>query len=152
MRLLADQLVPPSARLILQPGGGLALVQLPTIMRAEGPRTAAKKFFVDAGAPIGVAVAVRATSWTWQVDSTAVLTTNYPGRAYQSGHSPRTEPDYYASHTFTQTGPHQLSVTVTWAATATIGGLGTVPIDGAITRTSPPVAIQVKQARAQLES
>ena len=105
VRLLADQLVPPSTRLILQPGGGLALVQLPTIMRADGPQTAAKKFFVDAGAPIAVAVAVRATSWTWQVDSTAVLTTNYPGRAYQYGHSPRTEPDYYASHTFTQTGP-----------------------------------------------
>ena len=52
----------------------------------------------------------------------------------------------------TDTGRHRLSVTVDWAATVTIPGLPPVQLPGTIARTSAPVPIQVRQARAQLES
>lgn len=152
VRVLADQLVPPSSRLIVQPGGGMALVNLPTLMRADGAQTAAKDFFVDVGAPIRVAVAARSTAWRWQVDGSTVLSTDFPGRPYDSAHSPRVDPGYYASYTFDRLGVYRLSVTVDWAATASIAGIGTIAIDGAIPRTSPAVAVQVKEARARLES
>jgi len=136
VRVLADQLVPPSSRLIVQPGGGMALVNLPTLMRADGAQTAAKDFFVDVGAPIRV----------------AVLSTDFPGRPYDTAHSPRVDPGYYASYTFDRLGAYRLSVTVDWAAAASIAGIGTIAIDGVIPRTSPAVAVQVKEARARLES
>lgn len=152
VRVLADQLVPPSSRLIVQPGGGMALVNLPTLMRADGAQTAAKDFFVDVGAPIRVTVAVRSTAWRWQVDGSTVLSTDFPGRPYDTAHSPRVDPGYYASYTFDRLGAYRLSVTVDWAATASIAGIGTIAIDGVIPRTSPAVAVQVKEARARLES
>ncbi|MEP6695365.1 MAG: hypothetical protein ABJA34_00650 [Pseudonocardiales bacterium] len=80
------------------------------------------------------------------------ISRDYCCRYYTTEHSPRTEPDYYASSTFTATGAHRATVTVTWTATVTIAGLGTVPVQGTFTRTSPPYAFTVKQAVSQLES
>ncbi len=152
VRVLADQLIPVAPQLTVQPPGGIAITQLPTLMRADGPTTTTKTFFLNVGAPVTVAVHAATTGWTWNVDGQPTLTTDFPGRAYQDGHSPRTEPGYYAAHTFTTTGTAQLTVTTSWTATATFPGLGTYPVTGAIARTSAPVGVTIKQARAQLEA
>lgn len=151
VRVYVDQLVPPAGALQHQPAG-YALVRLPLLMRTTNQQVPAKNFFVNVGAPVGVLVKVTPFAWHWRVNGSEVLRTDFPGRAYEQGRSPRKEPGYYASHTFSETGSHQLSVTIDWSATATIASIGTFDVDGFTPRTSPSVPIQVKQARSQLES
>lgn len=151
VKVYVDQLVPPAGALQHQPAG-YALVRLPLLMRTDVQQVPAKNFFVNADAPVGVLVKVTPFAWHWRVNGAEVLSTDFPGRAYEQGRSPRQEPGYYASHTFGEIGSHQLSVTIDWSAAATIAGVGTFDVDGFTPRTSPNVPIQVKQARSQLES
>lgn len=151
VRVFVDRLVPPAGALQHQPAG-YALVRLPLLMRTDTPEVPAKSFFANAGVRVPVLVKVTPFAWHWKVDGAQVLSTGFPGRAYQQERSPRQEPDFYAAHTFTETGSHQLSVTIDWSATATITGLGTFDVDGFTPRTSPSLPLQVKQARSQLES
>ena len=140
----------------MQPSG-VTIVNLPTLFqagRAGDPsnRTNSKVFFANAGAPIAMNVQVHPQQWTWTIDNGVSITRDYCCRYYTSAHSPRSNADYYASHTFDATGSHTATVTVTWSATMTIRGLGTLPVEGTFTRTSAPYPFQVKQARSQLES
>lgn len=151
VRVLVDQLVPPAGVLQHQPAG-YALVRLPLLMRTDTQQVPAKTFFASAaGAPFRVLIKVTPFAWHWKVDGAEVRSTDFPGRSYEPGRSPRLEPSYYASHTFAETGAHQLSVTIDWSATATIPGIGTFDVDGFTPRTSSTVPIAVKQARSQLE-
>ncbi len=151
VRSYADQMTPATAPLLVQPVG-YGLVRLPTLMRTEQPPPGPKNFFGSVGGlGFTVTVAVSPNTWHWMVNGAEVRVTDFPGRAYEPGRSPRQDPDYYASHTFTETGTYQLAVRVDWTATVTISGLGATPIDGVITRTSPALALTVKQARSQLE-
>jgi len=156
VRRHVDQLVPAAPKVSMQPAG-VTIVRLPTLFQAgqstdPSNRTTSKVFFADAGERIAVNVTVTPRQWTWRiVGTTAAISRDYCCRYYTSEHSPRADPDYYASHTFEATGAHAATVTVTWSATMTISGLGTVPVDGTFTRASPACPFQVKQARSQLE-
>lgn len=148
VRAYLDELVPAAPTLTMRPVGGTTLIHLPTLFLATGATTAAGRLF-PAGIP--VQVAATATGWTWQVDGGAsVFRTDFPGRRYDPAHDPRVDPGHYATHTFTTTGTHQLTCTVSWTATASITGLGDLPVPGAVQRTSAALAVQVREARAEL--
>ncbi len=157
VRSYVDRLVPAAPNVNMQPAG-TTIVRLPALFQAGQPadpgnRPTSKVFFANAGAPIAVNVTVTPNQWTWTLDGgTTTISRGYCCQYYTPAHSPRKNPDYYASHTFTDTGTHTATVTVTWTATMTIAGLGTVPVDGTFTRTSPAYPFAVKQARSQLES
>lgn len=157
VRRYVDQLVPAAPKVSMQPAG-VTIVRLPTLFQAgqstdPANRTASKVFFTNAGAQIAINVTVTPDQWTWAIDGQATtISRDYCCRYYTSEHSPRANPDYYASHTFDSTGSHTATVTVTWSATMTISGLGTVPVDGTFTRSSTAYPFQVKQARSQLEN
>lgn len=153
-----DQLVPAAPRVGMQPNG-VAIVNLPALFPAGQPsdpgnQSTSKVFFASASAPIAINVTVHPQQWTWTISDaqTATVSRDYCCRYYTPDHSPRAEPDYYASYNFSATGSHTATVAVTWNATMTIAGLGTVPVDGSFTRTSPAYAFTVKQAVSQLES
>lgn len=148
IRAYVDRLVPPAPTLQMRPVGGTTLVNLPTLFLADGSASAAGRLF-----PAGITVDVRAVaaSWTWRIDGGAAsFTTSFPGRRYDAGHDPRTDPDYYASYTFRTLGAHRVTCTVAWTATATMPGLGELPVQGSVQRFSAPLPVQVKEARAQL--
>lgn len=148
VRAYVDRLVPPAPTLQMRPAGGTTLVNLPTLFLADGSATAAGRLF-----PAGITVDVRAVaaSWTWRIGGdSATFTTSFPGRRYDLRHDPRTDPDYYASYAFRTTGAHHVTCTVSWTATATVPGLGELPVQGTVQRTSAPLPVQVKEARAEL--
>lgn len=158
VRLFVDQLVPAAPRVGMQPNG-VAIVNLPALFQAgqatdPGNRPTNKIFFATAGASIAINVTVHPEEWTWTISDvqSATVSRDYCCHYYTAERSPRAEPDYYASYNFTATGSHTATVAVTWNATMTIAGLGTVPVDGTFTRTSPAYAFIVKQAVSQLES
>ena len=141
----------------MQPAG-VTIVRLPTLFQAgqstdPGNRATSKVFFASAGGRIPINVTVTPDLWTWGIDGQdTTISRDYCCQYYTPAHSPRADPDYYASHTFDRTGSHAATVTVTWSAVMSISGLGTVPVDGTFTRTSPSYPFEVKQARSQLES
>ncbi len=157
VRSYVDRLIPAAPQVSMQPAG-TTIVRLPTLFQAgqdtdPGNVTTSKIFFADAGGPIAMNVTVTPIEWTWHIDGdTTMIGRDYCCRYYTPNHSPRQNPDYYASNTFTTTGSHIATVTVTWQANVTISGLGTVPVDGTFTRDSPAYPFQVKQARSQLEA
>jgi len=157
VRRYVDQLVPAAPKVSMQPAG-TTIVRLPTLFQAgqstdPANNPTSKVFFANAGSRIAINVTVTPDQWTWQIDgATASISRDYCCRYYTAEHSPRADPDYYASHTFEATGSHTATVTVIWSATMTISGLGTVPVDGTFTRRSPAYPFQVKQARSRLEN
>ncbi len=158
VRFYVDQLIPAAPRVSMQPNG-VAIVNLPALFQAGRATEAANKptskvFFANAGAAIAINVTVHPQQWTWTISDTqtATVSRDYCCRYYTADHSPRAEPDYYASYAFTATGTHTATVTVTWNAAMTIAGLGTIPVDGTFTRNSPTYTFAVKQAISQLES
>ncbi len=157
VRTYVDELIPAAPTVSMQPAG-VTIVRLPTLFQAGQPgdpgnRPTSKVFFANAGGAIAINVTVNPELWTWGIDGQAVtISRDYCCQFYTAAHSPRANPDYYASHSFDATGSHTATVTVTWSATMSISGLGTVAVDGTFTRASPAYPFQVKQARSQLES
>lgn len=158
VRGYVDRLIPAAPAVAMQPAGGVTLVHFPTLFQAGRPteagnQPAGKVFFAHAGAPIAIAVRVQPQQWVWSFDAGAgTLTQPFCCRRYDPAHDPKAEPGYYAAYTFHTLGAHTATVTVTWTATMTIAGLGTVPVQGRFSRSSPPYPFQVKEARARLES
>lgn len=150
-----DRLVPPAPALRMQPGevDHLTLVNLPTLFQAPTPAVPPATFFPAAIPGVQVEVAVAPRAWRWNVDGGAsVFTTDFPGRRYDDVHDPRYAPELYAAHTWGIPGEHTISATVEWTATATVRGLGELPVPGTVERTSPVLRLRAAEARAQLVS
>lgn len=149
-----DELVPPTGTISMQPGwvDHRTLVRIPTLFYThDATAPVSKTFFAGGGAGIAVAVSVRPATWEWLVDGQSVLTTPFPGRPFD-GVEPKLDPAHYASYAFVHDGPHSVTVRCSWAATATVRGLGEQPVPGQVRKTSAPLALTALQARAQLES
>ncbi|WP_432562805.1 PKD domain-containing protein [Kineococcus sp. SYSU DK003] len=121
----------PASPLNLQPGNGEALLNVPLILHTTA-ETAVRNTTV-----LGYPVTIRATptSWTWTLgDGTTLGPTTDPGRPY---------PQQTLTHTYTEPGDHQITLTTTWAGEYTIAGLPYAPIVGTATTTSGPTSVHV---------
>jgi len=99
-----------------------ALVNLPVIVSTEDPGPQS----LDFTTPLpGTIDAEPSYAWTWSDGHTS----EGSGRAYTQAVSPTRNPDYYVAHTYRSSGPAGVTLTVTWRATATVNGAGTVPLD-----------------------
>lgn len=116
-----------------------SLVRVPTAFYAGGEQS-----FQQTVSPAGVTVTVRAepTSWTWHWgDGSAPQTFTTPG-------VPRRP---VVSHTYEAPRDYSAQVAVTWKGTFTIAGSSEVfEIANEATVTSPPVTVQVREARTEL--
>jgi hypothetical protein len=132
--------------------GGRALVNLPVI--AYATHSGRREEQRDCADPEGVCFAVTRPLpgrlearpvYVWDFGLGAE--TEGRGRPYD-GTSPRQAPDYYVSHTYGQTGPQRVRLTVAWRATFTIAGLP--PIELAELPRSAEVSFPVLEARSEL--
>ena len=138
--------VPVANEAVVQPAGQ-TLVNLPTIFAATGATEPFSRDFVAFGV-LPIRLDIHPVEWTWRFGGTAV-TSSTPGRAYD-GTDPADPPGRYVTHTFRSTGSHAVTVTTTWTATYTVAGLGTQPVPGSVTPTSPAVDLQVRQALSEI--
>lgn len=144
-RKLTDELLPTDAEVVVQPPGG-ALINVPTIVRADAARTPITQTFFAAG--FSVRVTAKPVRWTWTFGPGEAASFTYPGDAYASGVDPTTS-DRHATWTYGRAGARQLQVVVTWEASYELAGVGTVPV-GALDLTSPAVPLQVYASRSEL--
>jgi hypothetical protein len=130
--------VTPSGAFV-QPATGRALVNLPLVAYAEP--------VANTWSPtlLGTAVTIRATpvSYSWDFgDGSATVVTEDPGAPY---------PDHSVEHTYTATGDVTVSLTTTYTGEYSVdGGVTWAPIQGTAAATSPPIAVRLVEARAQL--
>lgn len=144
-RRLTDELIPGDADVVVQPAGG-ALVNVPTIVRADGARSPITETFFAAG--FSVTVTAKPVRWTWTFGPGESDSFAYPGEPYASGVNPTTS-GRHATWTYSRAGARQLQVVVTWEAQYALPGVGTVPV-GSIERPSPAVPLQVYASRSEL--
>lgn len=145
VRTLVDELIPTDAGVRVQPPGG-TLVNVPTIVRADGGRQAITQEFFAAG--FAVAVTARPVRWTWTFGPDESASFAYPGDRYTPGVDPTTS-GRHATWTYSRAGTRQLQVVVTWEAEYVLAGVGTVSA-GSVERASAPVLLQVHEARSEL--
>lgn len=145
VRTLVDELIPTDAGVRVQPPGG-TLVNVPTIVRADGGRQAITQEFFAAG--FAVAVTARPVLWTWTFGPDESASFAYPGDGYTPGVDPTTS-GRHATWTYSRAGTRQLQVVVTWEAEYVLAGVGTVSA-GSVERASAPVLLQVHEARTEL--
>jgi len=128
----------PDAAPSFQPRDG-GLVNLPTIFAAGEPGSIRTEAF-DV---LGFEVVVEATArWEWTFDSDVTREFIEPGGAY---------PDQSVSWTYTSRGARDVSVTTYWNASFTVNGDGPYAVPGPeISKTSDPLVVPVREARAQL--
>jgi hypothetical protein len=130
--------VSPSG-VVVQPGTGRALVNLPLVAHAE-PVT-------DTWSPtlLGAPVTIRATptSYSWDFgDGAPPVVTDHAGAPY---------PDHAAEHTYLTTGDRTITLTTTYTGQYSLdSGATWLPVPGTATATSPPVPVRLVEARAQL--
>lgn len=145
VRTYLDELVPSDAQVVVQPSGG-ALIRIPTLVRAAmSTAPVTEQFFTGSG--FATTVTARPVAWTWTFGEGPSRTYAFPGAAYD-GVDPSTT-GRHVTHTYTTPGPRQVQVTVTWEASYTLAGLGTVSA-GQVERPSPPVTVEVRTARSEL--
>lgn len=142
---LTDELLPTDADVVVQPPGG-ALINVPTIVRADGARAPVTDTFFAAG--FSVRVTAKPVRWTWTFGPGESDSFTYPGDPHVPGVDP-TRSGRHATWTYTRAGARQLQVVVTWEAEYELAGVGTVPV-GALDLTSPAVPLQVHASRSEL--
>lgn len=146
VRTLLDELIPTDAQVRIQPPNGTTLVNIPTVVRADGGRAPVSQQFFAAG--FAVQVTALPVRWTWTFEPGATGSFDFPGAAYERGVDP-TRTGRHVTHTYTHTGQRQVGVTVTWEASYDLPGIGTIPV-GQVQRESAPVPLRVVAARSEL--
>ena len=127
----------PAGRVHVQPGSGRTLLNVPT------------NVYVEAGVALlpttvlGAPVRVRATpaQFEWSFGDGHRLRTRDPGAPY---------PDLRTTHTYTAPGTMRLALTTTYRGEYSVAGGPWLPIDGTAAVNSPPQALTVVAARAEL--
>jgi len=127
----------PAGRVHVQPGSGRTLVNVPTNVYVDAPVA------VLPTTVLGTAVRVRATAteFVWAFGDGSGLRTADPGAAY---------PDLRTTHTYTQPGSMQLSLTTVYRGEYSVAGGAWIPIAGTAQVDSPAQPLTVVAARAEL--
>lgn len=123
----------------VQPSGGWSLVNLPTIVYADG---ATQEY---AATVLGTPVVIRATpiaySWDFGEGLDPLVTTD-PGRPY---------PDQTVSRPYGKPGTYAVTLTTTWSAQyRTDGAVDWLPVAGTATTTTAAPPLTVYEARSHL--
>lgn len=128
----------PDAAPSFQPAQG-GLVNLPTLFAAGEPETVTTKPF-DV---LGFTVVVTATAhWDWTFDHGVTQGFDKPGGGY---------PNDDVAYTYSTAGGRSVTVTTSWDASFTVDGDGPFQVPGpAISKTSAPLDVPVREARSEL--
>lgn len=121
----------PAGAVNLQPSGGEALLNVPLIL------TTTDDVVTRDTTVLGFPVTIRATpsTWTWTLgDGSTLGPTSDPGNSY---------PHETLTHTYTDPGDHEITLTTTYTGEYTIAGLPYRPIVGTATVTSPVTTVHV---------
>ncbi len=128
----------PPGDVVLQPGNGFALAQVPLgVMAVAGVAVLPTQL-------LGFDVAVRATpvSYTWDFgDGTTTGPTSDPGAPY---------PALDVAHSYTAAGGYAVTLTTTYAGEFSVDGGAFTPIDGLAAVVSAPVPVTVLAAHGAL--
>jgi len=128
----------PEASPSFQPAQG-ALVNLPTIFAAGEPGSIRTESFDVLGFEVVVTATAR---WEWTFERGATESFTVPGGVY---------PDRSVAYTYAGPGAREVSVTTYWKASFTVNGDGPFAVPGPeISKTAPPIAVPVREARSQL--
>jgi hypothetical protein len=127
----------PAGQVIVEPGNGRTLINIPTNVLVQAPRV------VLTTTLLGLQVRVRATATTyrWVFGDGGTLTTSDPGARY---------PELRTAHTYLDPGPYTLTLTTTYAGEYSVRGGPWLPIDGTAQVASPPVRLTAYAAHAVL--
>jgi len=128
----------PDARPSFQPAAG-GIVNLATVFSAGEPADVTTEPFEV----LGFAVVVKARArWVWVFEEGVAREFAVPGGRY---------PDMSVAHTYDRPGVRGVSVTTLWRAEFTLDGAGPFPVPGPeLSKTSPPMVVPVREARAEL--
>lgn len=120
----------------MQPSRGWAYVNKPVYLQSD-THSVTKETTI-----LGYHVTITASpiSYTWHCGDGSVFTTTDGG-----GHWPHGT----VTHSYTRAGRYTLSVETTWRATYTVNGV-TYPIEGTLTSTSTPIAVNIIEAEGVL--
>lgn len=123
----------------VQPSDGWSLVNLPTIVYADG---AVQEY---AATVLGTPVTIRATPirYSWDFgDGLDLLVTTDPGRPY---------PDQTVSRPYTKPGTYTISLTTTWSAQYRAdGAVDWLPVSGTATTSTTAAPLTVYEAHSHL--
>lgn len=126
----------PSPQFVMQPGDR-GLVNLPHIFYSTTPPPQPINLTL-----LGHAVTLTLTAkYEWHVAPDTSLVTDHPGAAY---------PNQTITHTYTDTGTVEVSLTMTYGGTFTVDGGAPQPIAGTVTMQSAPVSLQILSAHPEL--
>lgn len=126
----------PTPGFVMQPGDR-GLVNLPQIFYSTTPPPQ----------PIGLTLLGHAVTLTltatyeWHVAPDTTLVTDHPGAAY---------PNQTITHTYTDTGTVEVSLTMVYGGTFTVDGGSPQPITGTVTMQSAPISLQILSAQPEL--
>jgi hypothetical protein len=135
-----DQMPLPPPRPSFEPPRG-AIVNLPTVFAAGGPRELTRTF--DIGG-IPVTVVARASSWVWTFDQGVVESFDQPGGRY---------PDQAVTYTYDTAGTRLVRVVVYWTAKYRVGRYNEWwPVTGAPVPRAGTVRVPVHPAQSVLVS
>ena len=86
------------------------------------------------------------TAFTWTFGDGTSLTTDSPGKPWESGD----DVSSLITHVYTSTDPVKASVTTTWGANVRLNGGAPVAVEGTVDKTSPEVPLEILEATPEL--
>lgn len=134
----------PSAPIGVNPVGGRTLVNFDTILHTQAqPFTATVQLLGRR-----VTFDIEPAEFTWRTGQGDGFTTSDPGQPYREA----LPMSAYVTHRYLRAGDVQLGLDTTWTARWRVGDGPWRPVDGTVTTSSDPVALEVVTARPQLVS
>jgi hypothetical protein len=127
----------PPGKVVVQPGNGRTLVNVPTNVMVQAPQA------VLTTTVLGAPVRVRATAvrYRWSFGDGQVLDTVDPGAAF---------PDLRTTHTYLVRGKASLGLVTSYEGEYSIAGGPWLPVDGVAQVASAPVVLTVVETRAEV--
>ncbi|MDT0201090.1 hypothetical protein [Nocardioides sp. AE5] len=139
VRQAFEDVVIPASAVVVQPPGGVTLVNLETLFRTEAAP------FEESVSLLGrqVVLRIRPVEFVWHPGDGSSFSTTSPGRVFEKGR-PMSD---YVSHTYPDVHEQvMVSVDVVWAAEYSVDGGPFLPVAGTVTTSGPGVGLQVKEA------
>lgn len=135
----------PESTLTVQPPGGKTLVNFETIFSTTAePFTRTVTFF---GGRIVVDLAIAPSQFTWNHGDGTTQASDWPGKAWSAG----AHVSDLITHTYTAAEEDLAAhVDTTWSATWTMNGRDMGAVDGTVTKTGSPVALDILEAKPKL--
>ncbi len=127
----------PPGKILLQPGNGRTLLNVPTNVMVHAPPA------IVTTTLLGLPVRVRATAvrYLWSFGDGQTLDTTDPGAPY---------PDLRTTHTYLDPGTMAITLLTSYEGEYSVAGGPWLPVDGTAQVPSTPVPLDVIEMRAEL--